>query len=146
MGATIRYKHVKAFNNDPEVKVLLCTYSIETAGLDMFQMCCNAMMIEPAYSAAKEHQAYHRIRRFGQTQVQQVERLFTFNTFNETLEWAQTRKQDPVLAAWGAVKKAQEDQGNANLSGTQLASMALGLSYKRLRDRSTRTLMDSLFN
>jgi hypothetical protein len=69
-----------------------------------------------------------------------------FNTFNETLEWAQTRKQGPVLAAWGAVKKAQEDQGNTNLSGTQLASMALGLSYERLRDRSIRATMDELFD
>lgn len=65
MGATTRYKHVKAFNNGPEVKVLLCTHFIETAGLGMFQMCCNAMMIELAYSTAKEHQAYHGIRRFG---------------------------------------------------------------------------------
>ncbi|KAH0552925.1 hypothetical protein GP486_006876 [Trichoglossum hirsutum] len=59
---------------------------------------------------------------------------------------SQTRKQGPVLAAWGAVQKAQEDLGTKDLSGTQLASRALGLSYERLRDRSFRAFMDSQYS
>jgi SNF2 family DNA or RNA helicase len=111
VDARTRYKHVQEFNTDPEIQVLLISYSIETAGLDMYEMRSNVMMVEPAYSAAKEHQAYHRVRRFGQTERQHVERLFTFNTFNEMLEWAQTRKQGPALAAWGGGPKGTGGSG-----------------------------------
>ena len=57
-------------------------------------------MVEQVHNYAMEHQAWSRVRRIGQTRIQNTTRLLNLDTIDILIENVQREKQSPMLYAF----------------------------------------------
>lgn len=103
-GSRERIKH--EFNTSDNISVLVLSYLCSNEGINLHYQCWNTIMIEQGQSYSSEHQAWSRVRRIGQKNVQHTERLININTVDIIIEKAQRDRQSPMLYAYGIMEKA----------------------------------------
>lgn len=135
MSADTRFDIINDFNISEKHSVLLTTYSLNIAGLDAHKRCAAVISVEPGFNLATERQAQSRVHRFGQTEVQQITRLFLSNTYNETHEFCLVGKAAPILEAFGALAKYMAIQkkrcDSTPVTSRDLAAAAFGMTRHR---------------
>ena len=88
---------------DPQgsLDVLILSYLTSNEGLNLHPQCCHNIMLEQGISYAQEHQAWSRVRRIGQKQIQKTERVVNLETIDSMIERSQRERQNPMLHALG---------------------------------------------
>ncbi|KAI9774717.1 MAG: hypothetical protein M1839_001678 [Geoglossum umbratile] len=95
-----RQEHIKAFHkHQSRTMVLICSYSINSCGLNLHGYCRNVMIFEPAPSSPIEFQAIGRVYRVGQQHTVRVLRLYLQDSWNEWEEGNGLVKELPALMA-----------------------------------------------
>lgn len=84
---------VEVFNNNPEYRILLCTYKAGAVGLNLTSA-NYVLLLEPWWNSATEQQAIARAHRIGQTRPVQVFSLIAKPSFETYLLTVQKRKED----------------------------------------------------
>jgi hypothetical protein len=108
-GKTIQERAdiIKRFTKQGGTQVLVLSYLTGNEGLNLHESCYTCIMLEQGANHASEHQAWCRIRRIGQTQVQKTYRLVNMDTVDRAIELAQRNKQTPMLYAFGFITDHQ---------------------------------------
>lgn len=74
-----------AWNNDSadsdSPEVLISAYALQLAGLNGQKSCCTVLCLEPALSIVAEEQADCRVRRWSQSEVQEIHRIQHCDTY-----------------------------------------------------------------
>jgi hypothetical protein len=100
MSTKRRQVVVDLFHNDENSPaVLICTYLINSFGLNLHGNCRNTLLFSPAPSQPVEQQAIGRIRRIGQRFPQRVWRLYLRQSWDEWVEGNALVKFLPMLMA-----------------------------------------------
>lgn len=89
-----RGRLVEDFNDNDDDQVLICTYSLRLAGLNLHKKSCTVVCIEPGLHLSEMQQATHRVRGWGQDEEQLVWRYIVRNTYIDHHEDALQAKQD----------------------------------------------------
>jgi hypothetical protein len=100
MSMNSRQHVVDAFHTDPSSPmVLICTYMINSCGLNLHGHCRNVLLFSPAPSQPVEQQTVGRCRRIGQTMSQRTWRLFLRQSWDEWTEGNALVKLLPTFMA-----------------------------------------------
>ncbi|KAI9826779.1 MAG: hypothetical protein M1826_006574 [Phylliscum demangeonii] len=95
LGEEARVELIRKFHcEEVHGHILICSYAINSCGLNLHGLCRNTVLVEPAASLDVEIQAIGRIRRLGQTQEQRVFRLYLQKSWNE---WQQANQRQKAL-------------------------------------------------
>lgn len=95
-----RSELIKSFNESrTEVMVLVCSYSVNSAGLNLQHMCRNVHLFETALSEAIMMQAVGRVRRIGQQRIVKIYDYRVPKSFNERQAAKILEKSLPGLVA-----------------------------------------------
>ncbi len=70
------------FRSPDRIRELVCSYQLNSCGMNLHGNCRNVILLEPAQSWAVETQAVGRARRIGQTQNVRVERFYVKDSWN----------------------------------------------------------------
>jgi hypothetical protein len=93
-----RNKLIKQFLEDPvEPQILVCSYAISVAGVNMHLRCRTVIEFEPAASEGIRRQLVGRVRRKGQTRYCRHITLVTKNSFNTQQEAVTLLRSLPML-------------------------------------------------
>jgi len=107
LSAAGRANVLRAFRNDPDIKVLLATISCGGIGLDL-TAASRAYIIEPQWNPMAESQALDRIYRLGQLHEVTTTRYIMKGSYEEHVLKIQGRKQElaDLTLGCGPVNKA----------------------------------------
>merc|ERR1719343_1801404 len=92
MSMQAREDALAAFNNDPNLKVILISLKAGGEGLNL-QVANHVFLLDPWWNPACEMQAVQRAHRIGQTKEVRAVRFITANTVEEKILGLQEKKQ-----------------------------------------------------
>lgn len=79
--ATARKKAIEAFDNDPDVKVIVCSLTAAGVGINL-QVASNVVLAELSWTDAEQTQAIDRVHRIGQDQPVTAWRIVAAQTID----------------------------------------------------------------
>jgi len=109
MNADARASVKKSFINRGQVRVLVLSYLTENEGLNLHYNCQNSVMVEQGINYSMEHQAWSRVWRIGQQQMQHTTRLINLTTIDQLIGNTQWMKPSPMLYALGVLQNAASE-------------------------------------
>jgi SNF2 family DNA or RNA helicase len=80
----VREKNVKAFVEDPEVQIVVCSLTAAGVGLNL-QVASNLVLAELSWTDAEQTQAIDRIHRIGQSEPVTAWRVIAAQTIDATI-------------------------------------------------------------
>jgi len=92
MSMQAREDALAAFNNDPNLKVILISLKAGGEGLNL-QVANHVFLLDPWWNPACEMQAIQRAHRIGQTKAVKAVRFITADTIEEKIIKLQEKKQ-----------------------------------------------------
>ncbi|KAI9869098.1 MAG: hypothetical protein M1813_002922 [Trichoglossum hirsutum] len=141
---------VKTFHEEQhEVMVLICSYSVNSCGLNLHGRCRNVLIFEPAPSSPVEFQAVGRVYRVGQELTVRVIRLYLQQSWNEWEEGNGLVKELPALMAelnmniFGANEDSDDDPG-VSLGDRDISIRRYVVFDKRIVPAEKRPELDAL--
>ena len=121
-----RTQAVRLFNQPGKIEVLVLSLVTSTEGLNLHPQCSRNIFMEQGVNHSSEYQAWSRVRRIGQRDVQSTTRIVNMETIDKTIERAQLLKQTPMLYAFGALDKLQAEGGGSDFSSKDLFDILIG--------------------
>ncbi|OZB87819.1 MAG: helicase, partial [Microbacterium sp. 14-71-5] len=106
----VRAKNIKAFTEDPEVQVVVCSLTAAGVGINL-QVASNMVLAELSWTDAEQTQAIDRIHRIGQSEPVTAWRIIATQTIDAKI--AELIDQKSGLAA-RALDGAGEQEGAAS--------------------------------
>ncbi|MFS0700716.1 DEAD/DEAH box helicase [Cellulomonas sp. 179-A 4D5 NHS] len=117
----VRAKNIKAFVEDPEVQIVVCSLTAAGVGLNL-QVASNLVLAELSWTDAEQTQAIDRIHRIGQTEPVTAWRIIAAQTIDAKI--AELIDSKSGLAA-RALDGAGEDDGSSSTDVQLEALVAL---------------------
>jgi DNA repair protein RAD16 len=105
---------IKAFQTDPDVKVLLLSLKAGGEGLNL-QAADHIFMCDPWWNPASEQQAMQRAHRIGQTRAVKAVRFITSGTVEDKVLKLQEKKQLVFESCVGGSDQAMRSLTDADL-------------------------------
>ncbi len=106
----VRAKNIKAFTEDPEVQIVVCSLTAAGVGLNL-QVASNMVLAELSWTDAEQTQAIDRIHRIGQSEPVTAWRIIAAQTIDAKI--AELIDQKSGLAA-RALDGAGEQEGSSS--------------------------------
>ena len=106
----VRARNIKAFTEDPEVQVVVCSLTAAGVGINL-QVASNMVLAELSWTDAEQTQAIDRIHRIGQSEPVTAWRIIAAQTIDAKI--AELIDQKSGLAA-RALDGAGEQEGSAS--------------------------------
>ncbi|KAI9777953.1 MAG: hypothetical protein M1839_008488 [Geoglossum umbratile] len=129
MSMNSRQNIIDAFHTDrSSPMVLICTYMINSCGLNLHGHCRNVLLFSPAPSQPVEQQAIGRCRRIGQTMPQRVWRLFLRQSWDE---WAEGNALVKLLPTFMAEMNSKLFAGSSDGVDEEIVLMDKFASIRR---------------
>jgi hypothetical protein len=118
--------------NDPKssISVLVLSYQTSNEGLNLHRACWQSIMLEQGRTYSQEVQAWSRVRRIGQRQVQETTRLVNSETIDMQLESGIILKQDAANMALGIIRNAKESMSNDAAGSFDVHQILIGAAPK----------------
>jgi SWI/SNF-related matrix-associated actin-dependent regulator of chromatin subfamily A3 len=105
---------LKAFRNDPKIKVLLLSISCGAVGLNL-TVASRAYLMEPHWNPTVEEQALARIHRMGQTKEVTTIRFIMRDSFEEHVVEVQNKKKDFATLLLSKQQTSEENLAQSRL-------------------------------
>ncbi|MGI6878657.1 DEAD/DEAH box helicase [Microbacterium sp. gxy059] len=117
-SSTARQKAIDAFNDDPEVGVIVCSLTAAGVGVNL-QAASNVVLAELSWTAAEQTQAIDRVHRIGQDEPVTAWRIIAAHTIDTRIAELIDRKEGLALRALDG-----EQTGDDAVESVQLAALS----------------------
>lgn len=123
--AAFRQEQIDAFNNDPEVSVVVCSLTAAGVGVNL-QSASDVVLAELSWTAAEQTQAIDRVHRIGQEEPVTAWRIIAAQTIDAKIaELIDSKAGLAARALDGAEAKAEDEDSVQMLALMQILRAAL---------------------